>query len=200
MATIDEKAVLGRYLHDVRDALLWKLEGLGEHDLRRPLTPTGTNLLGLAKHLAFVELSYLGDCLDRPSGIPNPWFEADPDPHADLWCPADEATADVLELHRRAAEHADVTIAALSLDAVGHVPWWPEERRHPTLHTLLVHVLVERSRHTGHADILREGLDGAAGLRRELDNLGAREPEAWTAHRARVEAAARQVAGLPPEG
>jgi hypothetical protein len=60
------KADLLRYLQDGRDALLWKLDGLSEYDIRRPLTPTGTNLLGLVKHIASVELGYFGDTFGRP--------------------------------------------------------------------------------------------------------------------------------------
>ncbi len=62
------KSDLRYYLQSARDALLWKLEGLSEYDVRRPHTPTGTNLLGLVKHVAGVELGYLGDTFGRPSG------------------------------------------------------------------------------------------------------------------------------------
>jgi Protein of unknown function (DUF664) len=58
--TSDPKATLHMYLQRARDALLWKLDGLSEYDIRRPMTPTGTNLLGLVKHLAGIEFGYLG--------------------------------------------------------------------------------------------------------------------------------------------
>ena len=61
MADYNPKADLRRYLQDGRDALLWKLDGLSEYDIRRPLVPTGTNLLGLVKHVTWVELGYFGD-------------------------------------------------------------------------------------------------------------------------------------------
>ena len=65
---IDEFAK--EYLHDdlrsIREAMLWKLDGLSEYDVRRPLTPTGTNLLGLIKHVASIELGYFGDTFGRP--------------------------------------------------------------------------------------------------------------------------------------
>jgi len=58
------------YLHGelqrTREALVWKLDGLSEYDIRRPLTPTGTNLLGLVKHLATWEARYLGEIFNRP--------------------------------------------------------------------------------------------------------------------------------------
>ena len=76
----DPKTDLHRYLQDAREALLWKLDGLAEYDVRRPLTPTGTNLLGLVKHLASVELGYFGETFGRPSDEPLPWFDADAAP------------------------------------------------------------------------------------------------------------------------
>ncbi|MEX5720358.1 DinB family protein [Geodermatophilus maliterrae] len=189
------KADLQRYLRAAREALLWKLEGLSEYDVRRPLTPTGTNLLGLVKHLACVEAGYLGNVMGRPFPEPMPWDDEDAEPDVDLWATADESRQDVLDLHARAAAHADATVEELPLDAPGEVPWWPEERRHPTLHTLLVHVLAEVNRHTGHADVLREMADGAVGMRRDDDNLTRGDAAGWAAHHAQVEQAARDAAG-----
>ncbi|MGY1787447.1 mycothiol transferase [Geodermatophilus sp. SYSU D00698] len=140
----------------------------GLRDVRRPLTATGTDLLGLVEHLACVEAGHLGDVVGRP--FPGPVVWDDPDAgDDDLWVRADESRGDVPALHARATAHADASVAALPLDATGEVPWWPEERRHPTLHALLVHVPAEVARHAGDADVLREGLDGAAGLRRDDD-------------------------------
>jgi uncharacterized damage-inducible protein DinB len=190
------KRTLHGSLVTARETLLWKLEGLSEYDVRRPLTPTGTNLLGLVKHLACIEGGYLGFVVGRPIAGPMPWDDEDAGPDADLWATAQESRADVLTLYARATAHADATVEALPLDAVGEVPWWPEERRRPTLHTLLVHVLAEVSRHLGHADVLREGLDGAAGLRREVSNLTRDGDADRAAHREQVERAARQAAGL----
>ncbi len=68
MTVTDEKTDLRRYLQDAREALLWKLDGLSEYDIRRPMVPTGTNLLGLIKHQAGVELGYFGDTLGRHAG------------------------------------------------------------------------------------------------------------------------------------
>jgi hypothetical protein len=191
----EEKATLHRYLRGQRDDLLGKLDGLGEYDVRRPLVPTGTNLLGLVKHVASVQLGYLGDVFGRPSGRPLPWFAADAEPDADLWVPVDESRADIVELFRFSCEHADATIEALPIDAVGQVPWWPAERRSVTLHQVLVHMSVETARHAGHADIVRELIDGAAGNGPGDANLTPRDVAEWAAHHARVEAAARAAAG-----
>ena len=192
---MDEKDVLHGYLRIRRDDLLAKLDGLGEYDVRRPMTPTGTNLLGLLKHVANVQLGYLGEVFGRPSGHTYPWEDGGEE-DADMWATADESRASVVELYRFSAAHADATIEALPLDAVGEVPWWPEERRNPTLHTVLVHTCVEVARHAGHADVLRELVDGSAGMSPSNSNLPGREPGEWAAFRARIEAAARRAAGL----
>jgi hypothetical protein len=115
-----------------------------------------------------------------------------------MWVPAEETGEEILELHRFSAEHADATIAALPLDAVGEVPWWPAERRRVTLHRVLVHVATEFARHAGHADILRELIDGAAGRRPGDLSLPGRTAEEWAAHRARIEAAAASFARQVP--
>jgi uncharacterized damage-inducible protein DinB len=188
---MDDKAMLHRYLRTRRADLLGKLEGLDEYDARRPLTPTGTNLLGLVKHVASVELGYFGEVFSRPAPMELPWLDDDAEPDADLWVTPEETREQILKLHRFSAEHSDATIEALPLDAPGAVPWWPEERRHVTLHQILVHMCAETAQHLGHADILRELIDGSAGQRPGDPNLTTRSPEEWAAHRARIEAAAR---------
>ncbi|KSU74037.1 Protein of unknown function [Pseudarthrobacter enclensis] len=192
---MDGKETLHRYLRIRRDNLLGKLDGLNEYDMRRPLTPTGTNLLGLVKHVASVELDYFGAVFGRPSGRHLPWLDDDARPDADMWATAGESVGDIVELHHFAAEHSDATIEALPLDAPGTVPWWPEERRQVTLHQILVHMVAERAHHLGHADILREMIDGTAGQRPGDPNLTSRTPEEWTAHSAEIEGAARDAAG-----
>ncbi|MGH3730842.1 MAG: DinB family protein [Micromonosporaceae bacterium] len=176
--TEDPKAALHRYLQWARDALLWKLDGLSEYDVRRPLTPTGTNLLGLVKHVAGVELGYFGEVFGRPSGEPQPWEDEDAESNADMWATADESRDDIIALYRRAWAHSDATIDALALDATGEVPWWGDESNPVTLHLILIHVIAETHRHAGHADIVRELVDGAAGMREDNDNLPP-EDQAW---------------------
>jgi hypothetical protein len=190
MATGEPKADLHRYLQVAREALLWKLDGLGEYDVRRPLVPTGTNLLGLVKHVASVEAGYLGDTFDRPFGEPLPWLDEDAEPNADMWATADETREQVVGLYHRVWTHSDATIDALSLDAIGQVPWWPPERRDVTLHRVLVHVIAETHRHAGHADIVRELIDGAVGLRPDNDNMPLPDQMEWDDYRSRVQRAA----------
>jgi hypothetical protein len=193
MAETDPKATLVRYLQQARDAVLWKLDGLGEYDIRRPMTPTGTNLLGLVKHLAGVESEYFGAVFGRPFPGTLPWDPADPEgePNVDMWATAGESRGYITGLYREAWAHADATISALALDATGHVPWWPTPPNPVTLHLILVHVTAETHRHAGHADIIREMVDSAAGVREAYTNLPGLDAAGWEKYRAQVEQAAR---------
>lgn len=192
MTAAGPKADLHRYLQAAREALLWKLDGLSEYDVRRPLTPTGTNLLGLVKHLAGVELWYFGDAFGRPP-LERPWSPDDARNNADFWATADESRDQIVGIYRRAWAHADETIQALDLDTVGHVPWWPADRTEVTLHQILVHVVTETNRHAGHADLVRELIDGAAGLQADDDNLRAHDRAWWENYRDRLERVAQEA-------
>ena len=192
MTGSDPKADLHRYLQEARDALLWKLDGLTEYDIRRPLVPTGTNLLGLVKHLALVEQGYFGDTFGSPSDDKIPWDETDP--NSDMFAAPEESRAFITGLYRRACAQSDATIDALPLDATGHVPWWPADGNEVTLHHILIRLVAETNRHAGQADVVRELIDGAAGLSVEVSNLPSEDPAWWAAHRDRVERAAQQAA------
>ncbi|MFF3731277.1 DinB family protein [Streptomyces sp. NPDC002476] len=189
------KSDLRYYLQSARDALLWKLEGLSEYDVRRPRTPTGTNLLGLVKHVTGVELGYLGDVFGRPSGIPLPCLDDDAEPNADMWATADESREHIVGLYHQAWTHADATIDALALETVGRVPWWPASRGEVTLHHAVVRVIADTHRHAGHADILRELTDGAVGMDKGNDNMPPGETGWWEDHRNRLERVAREAGG-----
>ncbi|MEO3875567.1 DinB family protein [Nonomuraea sp. B12E4] len=197
MMTWDAKSVLRHYLRQAREALLWKLEGLSEYDVRRPLTPTGTNLLGLVKHMSGVEAGYFGEVFGRPFAEPRPWMGMDAEPNSDMWATADESREDIVGFYRRVWAHADATIDELELDTIGEVQWWSPERRQVPLHLIVVHVIAELNRHAGHADIVRELIDGAAGLRRDNDNLPQGDQEWWADYRSRLEAAAHKAAQSP---
>ena len=167
----DIVADLQDYLQRARTGMLSRLDGLSEYDIRRPLTPTGTNLLGLVKHLAGIELSYLGSCVGRPSEIRLPWVEDGSIwQSADMWATAAESSAELSELYRAAWRHSDESIRELGLAAPAYVEWWPEERRDTTLGALLTRVMTETAQHAGHADILRELIDGRAG--NDHDDIG----------------------------
>jgi hypothetical protein len=192
-AAPNAKADLHFYLQSARDALLWKLDGLSEYDIRRPLTPTGTNLLGLIKHTAGVELGYLGDTFERPSGEPLPWLDGDAEPNADMWATADESRADVVGLYRRAWAHADATLDALPLDTVGRVPWWPDGKDEVTLHHAVVRVIADTHRHAGHADIVRELIDGVVGTNEGNTAIPSSDSAGWAEYRGRLEHAAAEA-------
>ena len=185
----DPKETLVLYLQGARDAMLWKLDGLSEYDVRRPLTPTGTNLLGLVKHLASVELGYFGSTFGRDPGIDLPWYSDDAPLNADMWATPEQSREWVVDLYRRAWAHAAGTFEALDLDSHGVVAHWAPPRDRVTLHQMLVHVATETHHHAGHADILRELLDGAAGFLVQSSNLPG-DGYDWAAHVAQVEAAA----------
>ena len=189
----DGKADLHRYLQEIREAVLWKLEGLSEYDVRRPMTPTGTSLLGVVKHLAAVEWGYFCLTFDRPLEDVPAWF-TDMTPNVDMWATADEGREELVALYRRVGAAADRTIEELALDATGHVPWW--RTGSVTLHRILVHVVAETNRHAGQMDVVRELVDGAVGLRSGNDNMPDGDAAWWAEHRARVEQAARTAAGM----
>ena len=189
---IDELAKdrLHERLRGVRAALLWKLDGLDEYDARRPLTATGTNLLGLVKHLSVSEALYFGDVFGRHfPDLPVHWWDEDTGLLPSMWAAADEPRTQIVERYRRVWEHSDATIAALDIDAPGHVPWWP--RPDVTLFDVMVHLVSETSRHAGHADILREQLDGSVGADAESEAQDGFDDAFWADHRAKVEQAAR---------
>ena len=185
-------ADLRTQLHDMlrvqRAALLLKLEGLDDYEARRPRTPTGTNLLGLVKHSAACELGYFGETFARPSELQLPWEVegVGPEDNEDMFATEDESMADVLAWSRACFDHADATIEALPLEAEGRVAWWPEDRNTVTLGQVIVHMALDEARHAGHADILREQLDGAVGLRSEGNNLPEWDEQRWADYVARL--------------
>jgi hypothetical protein len=191
---IDEFAK--EYLHDdlrfVREVMVWKLDGLSEYDIRRPLTPTGTNLLGLIKHLATWEARYFGEVFGRPFPEPLPrWDDAEAE-GTDFWAAEDETREEIIDFYRRAWEHSDATINALDIDAPGRVPWWP--RPDVKLFNIMVHILTETNRHAGHADILREQLDGTIGTAAGYSHPREDDTAYWEEQHATIERAAQAAA------
>ena len=182
----DIKTTLQGYLQMSREALLWKLDGLSEREMRLPRTPTGMNLLGIVKHMANVEIGYFGDTFHRVWPAPDervPMATFEVDPQADWYATEAETAGGIVDLYRRVWAFADETIASLPIEAPGTVPWWPAYRREVTLGRVIVHVLTDLARHAGHADIVRETIDGAAGLRSENRNL---PDEDWPAYIAKL--------------
>jgi uncharacterized damage-inducible protein DinB len=196
----DEKQTLHRYLQNARGVLLWKLEGLSDYDIRRPMTPTGTNLLGLVKHCAGVESGYFGEVVGRPFPHQSDLYWGDDAELSEgMYATETETREQVTDFYRRVWVHSDATIEALPLDARGTVPWWPQERNHPTLQALLVHMIAETARHAGHADIIRESIDGAVGLRDGVSNMpDETTPAAWKQRHDKLERIARSARPASP--
>jgi uncharacterized damage-inducible protein DinB len=189
---------LRRYLTRMHEALLWKIDGLGERDARWPRTPTGTNLAGLLKHVASVESEYLGEVIGAPFPEPPAWLDEDVPDDADMWLGPDETVGAVRAFAEQVWQHAEQTLDAVGLDAPAHVPWWGEHAD-TTVGRILVHVLSDVARHAGHADILRELHDGAAGMAKGNENLPERDAAAQAAYLAELERVA-EAAGRAGSG
>ena len=183
------KEYLHSDLREIRQTMLRKLDGLSEYAVRRPLTSTGTNLLGLVKHLTVAEARYFGEVFGRPFPEPVPRWDDLEQRGTDLWATEHETREEITSRYQRACEHSDATIAALDIDSPGHVPWWP--RPDVLLFNVLVHLLTETSRHAGHADILREQLDGVVEMDAEAMAKRGQDVAFWEARRAEIERAAK---------
>jgi len=186
-ATDHNKAHLHNHLRWVRQALVWKLDGLGQYEIRKPLTPTGTNLLGLVKHVAIWDSRYLGEVFGRPFPEHLPAWDDPTAAGTDHWAAEHESKADIVGLYHRVWAHSDATIDALGLDASGYVPWWQEQTQ---LFNVMVHCLSETTRHAGHADILRELLDGSVGVGPDASPGHGRDGAFWEQRYATIERAA----------
>ncbi|MFI5707718.1 DinB family protein [Kribbella sp. NPDC051620] len=183
---MDLKDELHQKLRTTRAVLLAKLEGIGEYDRRRPLVPSGTNLLGLVKHLAGLEYTYLGESLGRTPPEKLAWVEDGTIwDGADMWALPSETSDYLIALYQRACAFADETITSLDLDAPASVAHWPEGGRATTLGVLLIRMVDETAHHAGHADIIRELIDGTGGPDADvLDEAG------WSAYYTKLQQAA----------
>lgn len=152
--TGSEKESLHTALDRHRDVVLWKLEGLDDEQLRRPMTPTGTNLLGLVKHLATVEYGWF--CESFGYEVEKLWFDSATE---DMTIAPDETTAGILAFYERARAAADRAIEKTDLDVTG-TSW---NGRTVSMRWVLIHMLEDVVRHAGHMDIVRELLDGSTG-------------------------------------
>jgi hypothetical protein len=185
MATGDEKALLRTHLALAQKHLLWKLDGLSDEELRRPMTKTSTNLIGIVKHLTGVTAQYLISTFGREREVfdwergeePEFWYGGD------MWATPEESSADLLSAYRRACDAALESIDALDFDAIG---------THHTglkvsLRWMILNVLSDTLRHLGHADVIRENIDGAIGGDPVLPStVAGDDDEYWAKFRLRV--------------
>jgi Protein of unknown function (DUF664) len=161
LATGDEKGLLRTHLRLIQQSLLWKLEGLSDADLRRPMTRTGTNLIGIVKHLTGVTYGCLCSAFGRERET-FPWeFDEELFYGLDMWATPDEPPAEIIDAYRRACDAAAQTIDELELDTTG--------KHHSgvtvSLRWMILNVLQDTTRHAGHADVVRELIDGRVGMR-----------------------------------
>ncbi len=160
--TGDEGPMIVSILNKQREVIVWKLEGLNDEELRRPMMPSGTNLLGIVKHLAAVEYGWFCTTFGRETE-PLPFDDDDED--ADLRVSDDETTEDILAFYRRACDAADRAMSELGLDGEG-TAWFGDT---VSMRWVILHMIEETARHAGHADILREMIDGSTGYRPKRD-------------------------------
>jgi hypothetical protein len=152
-----EKDVLEGYMDHYRRTLVEIVRGVSDEDLRRPLTPSGLTLLGLVKHLALVERWWFGQ---HVAGDPE-FTKWDPaDPNADFRVEPDETTQQIIDLYEESCEHSRQVIASASLDDEIKKT---DARHRYNVRWVLMNMIVETARHCGHADILRERIDGKTG-------------------------------------
>ncbi len=156
-----EKECLHVSLDRHRDAILWKLEGLDDEALRREMTPSGSNLLGIVKHLAWVEYGWFCDTFgrDHEELADDVEYLLTVDENADMRAVPNETTADILSLYARARVAADQVIQELDVDVIG-TAWFGDP---VSMRWVLIHMIEETARHAGHVDILRELIDGMTG-------------------------------------
>jgi uncharacterized damage-inducible protein DinB len=154
-----EKESLEATLDFHRATIKWKLEGLSLEDAARPMTPTGTKLLGIVKHLAYVERWWFQDnFLGRDCEYP--WTEDDMD--ADFRIEPGETIESIFALYDAECEVSRGIVAEASLDDVAARPRG-RTGGYPTLRWIMLHMIEEVARHNGQADVLRELIDGRTG-------------------------------------
>ncbi|MFJ2578954.1 DinB family protein [Kitasatospora aureofaciens] len=151
----DEPTTLLTFLDYLREAVIGKLAGVSDEDARRPGVASGTSLLWLVRHLTLVELHWFEWAYQ---GVGDKPAESDD-------VPLDGATvAEEIAAYRDAIARANVVAAAVGaeLDRPGVRSLRPDGEA-PSMRWVLVHMIEETGRHAGHADIIREQLDGAVG-------------------------------------
>ena len=184
------KTVLIDHLDQLNRAALHNLEGLSEYDLRRPMTYTATNLLGVVLHLASLQAEYFGTTFERPFPRADEMYfltDDDADPQDDLWVRPEATSEWVVGIYRATWAHAKETFATLDLESLGQIPTKPNAE--VTLGAMLVHMVDETARHVGHMDIVRESIDGVVGRYAGDGNII--DGYDWSAYRERVESGAR---------
>jgi hypothetical protein len=158
VATADERPLLEGFLAYYRAVLVRKAEGVSDDEARRaPCPPSDLSLLGLVRHMAEVERIWAKWLFRGDTNVPLFYGDAHPDGDrdGDFHPPADATLDEAFEAHRREIVDADAIYAAASLDQVQATG----EERH-SLRWIYVHLIEEYARHCGHADLIRQAIDG----------------------------------------
>ena len=154
----NEKEVLAGFLDHYRATIIAICEGLSDEALRRTVVPSRTTILGMIKHLAYVERGWFQETIaGKP--VDYPFDDAD-DPDADLRIEPEESSEEILDLYRTECARSREVIESVSLDDLVK-----GEKRSADYNVrwVVVHMIEETARHAGHADIIREQLDGTTG-------------------------------------
>ena len=159
----DEKEVLGGFLDHYRKTMLAICEGLTEEQVRKPMVASGTSLLGMMQHLAWTERGWFTEVVAQQK-VDYPFDEEDPD--ADFKVADDVTKEEIFDLYRQACDESRAILEKASLDDLA----WVEYRKlNYNVRWVVVHMIEETARHAGHADILREMIDGRIGAGYEPD-------------------------------
>jgi uncharacterized damage-inducible protein DinB len=148
-----EEQILSEFLNQQLDAIVWKLDGLTDDQLRQPITASGMCLLALAKHVAAAECYWLCEIFGRPLG---PWRLSASD---DVELDPGDTTEGVLAFCAQARAACDQAISELDLDATA-VTWLGDT---VSFRWAILHMIEEAARHAGHADLIRERIDNTTG-------------------------------------
>lgn len=151
-----ERELLDAFLDFHRATLLMKIDGLDDEQVRRQMTPSGVTLLGMVKHLAYVERDWFARVF-AGQDVDFPW--ADDDPDADWRIEPSDTTQGIIDLYRREIDRSRALAAGASLEETAR----RNDQGTISLRWLLIHMIEETARHNGHADLMREAIDGATG-------------------------------------
>jgi uncharacterized damage-inducible protein DinB len=157
-----ERETLETFLDFYRETIQLKVSGMSGQDAVKVIVPSGWSLLGIVKHMGYVEQNWFRTRFAGEQDLPVPWTDEDPD--ADFRIEPDETVQGVIDFYREQCERSRAIAAGASLDDMAEE--WPPDRppeKRPNLRWILVHMIEETARHAGHMDVARELIDGTTG-------------------------------------
>lgn len=154
----DEKSTAHGFLDFQRQTLLWKCSDLSEEQLQTHPTSSSLSLLGLVKHLAYVERQWFQYVM-AGRDVYIPWHHDNND--TDFHIEPEETVSGILDFYKAETALSDEIINYYGMDDLAS--WYQDDDRRRSLRWIMGHMLEETARHCGHADIIRETLDGTVG-------------------------------------